>query len=39
MLNQAVFVRGSRMDFLYIRRAEFSIVVEHGIRMPFLTIQ
>jgi len=36
MLDHAVLVRGSWMEFLYLCRAEFSGVVNNGIRMPFL---
>ncbi|WP_305037411.1 RAxF-45 family protein [Gracilibacillus salinarum] len=35
MLNQAVFVHGQWLEYLYFCRAKFAIAVVNGIRMSF----
>lgn len=37
MLNQAVLVRGFWIEFLYLNRAKFAVVVDNGTRVSFFS--
>ncbi|WP_338033014.1 RAxF-45 family protein [Lentibacillus sediminis] len=37
MFNQAVFVHGNWMEFLYFCRAKFAVSAADGIRMSFFS--